>query len=102
MGRLRYNAEELPLTLPPDGVSQPPMTDAERLVARCRPWAFSAAGHPLELLRERLEALGVLTSQALEELPAGAVVRVAGLVAIGKCPPASRGWSSSPWRTRRG
>ena len=67
------------------------MTDAERLLAELQTMGLSAAGHPLELLRERLEALGVLTSQALEALPAGAVVRVAGLVAIRQMPPSAKG-----------
>jgi error-prone DNA polymerase len=46
----------------------------------------------MELLRDGLEAQGVLDSQALEAQPVGAAVRVAGLVAIHQMPATAKGF----------
>ena len=92
LGRLRYREEELPLTLPPDGVSLEPMTSAERLVAEFGIMGLSASGHLLELLRDRLDEEGVITSQALEAVSPGAIVKVAGLVSIRQMPMTAKGF----------
>jgi error-prone DNA polymerase len=92
LGRLRYKAEELPLILPPDGVSLPPMTRAERLLTEMDILGVSPEGHVMELLRDKLEASGVLSSQEIEALPEGTSARVAGMVVIRQRPATAKGF----------
>ena len=92
LGRLRYQEEELPLVLPPDGVALEPMTDAERLAAEYAATGLTLGGHPLELWREQLEDQGVCTSAELAGARPGTTVRVAGLVAIRQMPATAKGF----------
>ena len=91
LGRLRYREKELPLSVPGDKVTLDPMTCAEELTAEYSILGFSASGHLMELLREQMDDLGVSTSQDLERIPPGTVVKVAGLVAIRQAPRTAKG-----------
>ncbi|MFH1086790.1 MAG: DNA polymerase III subunit alpha, partial [Chloroflexota bacterium] len=92
LGRLRYQEEELPLTLPSDGVALDPMTDGERLAAEYDATGLTLGGHPLELWREQLEDQGVCTSAELSGARPGERLRVAGLVAIRQMPATAKGF----------
>jgi len=92
LGRLRWREDALPLAWPSDGVALEPMTDAERLMAEYGATGVSAQGHLMELYRERAEAAGALASEKLTAIPAGARVRVAGMVAVRQRPPTAKGF----------
>jgi error-prone DNA polymerase len=66
-------------------------TEAEDIVADYRALGFTLGRHPLALLREQLAAAQVLTAQQLQEQPAGALVRVAGLVTTRQRPQTASG-----------
>jgi error-prone DNA polymerase len=66
-------------------------TEAEDIIADYRALGFTLGRHPLALLREQLAAAQVLTAMQLQEQPAGARVRVAGLVTTRQRPQTASG-----------
>jgi len=76
LATLLYDEQELELELPtPDGVELPALTAAERLWLDERMLGVSLDGHPLALLREPLNARGILGSRQLAEQPDGRSVQ---------------------------
>ncbi len=65
--------------------------EGENIVADYRALGLTLGRHPLALLRERLAARGVLGAAELRLLPAGALVRVAGLVLVRQRPGTASG-----------
>jgi error-prone DNA polymerase len=66
-------------------------TEAEDIVADYRALGFTLGRHPLALLRGPLAAAQVLTALQLQDQPAGAQVRVAGLVTTRQRPQTASG-----------
>jgi error-prone DNA polymerase len=55
-------------------------TEGQELIADYRSLGLSLGRHPLELLRKKLNRLGVVRASELRNIPSGRVVRVAGIV----------------------
>jgi len=89
--RLRYEAEELDLILPDDGVVLPPMSHLESLSYEHTAVGMTVGEHPMELYREWLDAHGILDSSSLATCEHGQIVRVAGLNVMHQAPPTAKG-----------
>jgi len=74
--------DEAPLALPAP-------SEGEDIVADYRRVGLTLRRHPLALLRERLAARRLVTAQAVQDAPAGRLVRTAGIV-IGRQRPDTR------------
>ena len=72
-------------------VALPAPTVAQALLADYRSQGFSLTTHPLALLRPQLQERRCLESRALQDLPHGRGVRVAGLVIMRQRPPTASG-----------
>jgi error-prone DNA polymerase len=72
-------------------VSLPELREAEALVLDYRRKGLSVEDHPLRHLRERLNRRGVLTAKALEKVPKGRRVSVAGVVLCRQQPATASG-----------
>ncbi len=77
--------------LPEERVSLPELRAAEALVLDYRRKGLSVEDHPLRHLRETLNRRGVLTAQALEKVPKGRRVSVAGVVLCRQQPATASG-----------
>jgi error-prone DNA polymerase len=66
-------------------------TEGEDIVADYHALGFTLGRHPLQLLRNELDAARVLTARQLQDLPSGAEVRVAGLVTTRQRPQTASG-----------
>jgi len=64
----------------------PAMTSGEHVVADYQSIRLSLKGHPMEFLRERFRAMGVLSCAELAAAPNGSFQRVAGVVLIRQRP----------------
>jgi error-prone DNA polymerase len=76
------------------GVDAPPlpgMTEVEETAADLWATGLSAGRHPTEFVRERLTSRGVVTIDALRELPHRSVVEVAGTVTHRQQPDTAKG-----------
>ena len=82
---------ELALNHPHEGLRFGGLEAAERLLAEYAVLGFAASGHPLSLLRGALPP-GVVQSDALPRLGAGAWVEVAGLVVARQRPETAKGF----------
>jgi error-prone DNA polymerase len=86
---------ELPLAPPPrTGEGTPllaPPTEGQNIAADYRSAGLTLGRHPLALLREELDAAGIVTAKALAELPHARVVRVAGIVTARQRPQSAGG-----------
>jgi error-prone DNA polymerase len=86
---------ELPLApVPGTGEGTPllaPPTEGQNIAADYRSAGLTLGRHPLALLRESLDAAGIATSKALQDLPHGRVVRVAGIVTARQRPQSAGG-----------
>ena len=69
------------------------MSVAEEMAADYGASGISTAHQPMELMRARLDGLGVLTAAALPQVPGGVRVRVAGLVIVRQHPPTAKGFT---------
>ena len=65
--------------------------EGEDIVADYRSLGLTLGRHPLALLRERLEARGLLTAARLRDLPHGARARACGLVLVRQRPGSASG-----------
>ena len=74
-----------------DAPSLPGMTEVEETAADLWAMGLSAGRHPTEFVRERLTARGVVTIEALGELPHRSVVEVAGIVTHRQQPDTAKG-----------
>ena len=82
---------ELALNHPHEGLRFGGLEAAERLLTEYAVLGFAASGHPLSLLRGALPP-GVVQSDALPRLGAGAWVEVAGLVVARQRPETAKGF----------
>ncbi|HMF03855.1 MAG TPA: error-prone DNA polymerase, partial [Acidimicrobiia bacterium] len=76
------------------GVDAPPlpgMTEVEETAADLWATGMTAGRHPTEFVRERLASRGVVTVEALRELPHRSVVEVAGIVTHRQQPDTAKG-----------
>jgi error-prone DNA polymerase len=76
------------------GVEAPPlpgMTDVDVVAADLWATGMSPGKHPTEFVREELAARGVVTTDALRELPDRSIVEVAGVVTHRQQPETARG-----------
>ncbi|WP_158818581.1 error-prone DNA polymerase [Methylocapsa sp. S129] len=69
----------------------PPMPLGAHVVEDYRSLALSLKAHPVAFMRRRLEARGILRSEALAEMKSGARVAVAGLVLVRQRPGTASG-----------
>jgi len=69
----------------------PGMHEAEEIAADLWATGLSTARHPTELVRTELAARGIVTAEALRELPDRSVVDVAGVVTHRQQPSTSKG-----------
>jgi error-prone DNA polymerase len=76
-------SEATPLLLPP--------SEGQNIAADYRSHGLTLGRHPLALLREELAAAHVVTAAELAGLPAGRVVRVAGIVTARQRPQSAGG-----------
>jgi len=90
-GRDDHAQTELELEDPYAGLAFPDLGPTDRMVAEYRMLHFSAALHPLSLLRDRLPS-GTVTTDRLPDLPQHADVRVAGLVTARQRPGTAKGY----------
>jgi len=65
--------------------------EGEDIVADYRSLGLTLGRHPVALLRERLEARGLLSAARLRELPHGARARACGLVLVRQRPGSASG-----------
>ncbi|HKJ03672.1 MAG TPA: DNA polymerase III subunit alpha [Longimicrobiales bacterium] len=90
-GRDDHAQTELALEDPYAGLAFPDLDATDRMVAAYRMLHFSAALHPLSLLRGQLPS-GTVESSRLHDLPQHAIVRVAGLVTARQRPGTAKGY----------
>jgi error-prone DNA polymerase len=92
-GALRdARADKLPgLVTGADAPPLPGMTEVEETAADLWATGLSAGRHPTEFVRERLTDRGVVTIEALGELPHRTVVEVAGIVTHRQQPDTAKG-----------
>jgi len=90
-GRDDHAQTELELEDPYAGLAFPDLGPTDRMVAEYRMLHFSAALHPLSLLRDQLPS-GTVTTDRLPDLPQHADVRVAGLVTARQRPGTAKGY----------
>ncbi len=90
-GRDDQAQTELPLDDPYAGLAFPDLGPADRMVAEYRMLHFSAALHPLSLLKEQLPP-GTVTSDRLPDVRQHATVQVAGLVTARQRPGTAKGY----------
>ncbi|HTU68451.1 MAG TPA: error-prone DNA polymerase [Steroidobacteraceae bacterium] len=87
--------QELPLApVPRTGEGTPllaPPTEGQNIAADYRSAGLTLGRHPLALLRGELEEAGIATSKALQDLPDGREVRVAGIVTARQRPQSAGG-----------
>lgn len=92
---LALDASEPPLLAgldPPEPpVRLPEMPLDEMVVQDYDALGFSLNAHPMELIRDELDALGVAPNVRLKRLPNGRPVRAAGLVTVRQRPGTARG-----------
>lgn len=69
----------------------PGMTIGEHVVQDYGATGFSLKAHPLQLIRESLQQLRVITIASMKDLPHGARVKVSGLVLIRQRPGTAKG-----------
>ena len=74
-----------------DAPTLPGMTEVEEVAADLWATGLSAARHPTEFVRDELTARGVVTAEALRELPDRSVVDVAGVVTHRQQPATAKG-----------
>jgi error-prone DNA polymerase len=86
---------ELPLApVPRTGEATPllaPPTEGQNIAADYRSVGLTLGRHPLALLREQLDAAGIVTARGLQESPHGLVVRVAGIITARQRPQSAGG-----------
>jgi error-prone DNA polymerase len=92
LGKLRYQAEELDLTFPDDGVELPPLSRAEALADEVEVLGLSTGEHVMALYRPWLAKHGILGSREMEASADGQRVQVAGLVVVHQAPPTAKGY----------
>jgi error-prone DNA polymerase len=68
-----------------------PPTEGQNIAADYRSAGLTLGRHPLALLRGELDTAGIVTAQALADLPNGRVVRVAGIVTARQRPQSAGG-----------
>ena len=90
-GRDDHAQTELALEDPYAGLAFPDLDDTDRMVAEYRMLHFSAALHPLSLLKGQLPS-GTVESSRLHDLDQHATVRVAGLVTARQRPGTAKGY----------
>ena len=90
-GRDDHAQTELALEDPYAGLAFPDLGAIDRMVAEYRMLHFSAALHPLSLLKGQLPS-GTVESGQLHDLPQHANVRVAGLVTARQRPGTAKGY----------
>ncbi|HSR42379.1 MAG TPA: DNA polymerase III subunit alpha, partial [Longimicrobiales bacterium] len=90
-GRDDHPQTELPLVDPYEDLAFGDLDEADRMVAEYRMLRFSAALHPLSLLRGRLPP-DTVTSDRFSDLPQHATVRVAGIVTARQRPATAKGY----------
>lgn len=91
LGKLRYQADELDLDFPEDGVWLPELSAAEKFALERALLGVSLDGHIMEFYRAGLETRGVLSSDDLKRQANGDRVAVAGLVVVHQAPPTAKG-----------
>jgi error-prone DNA polymerase len=91
LGGLTYPEGELELDVPIEPASLPILGELERTLWEYELLGLTTGGHPLGLYREGLRSRGVSSSGELRAMPAGAKVRVAGLVIVRQRPPSAKG-----------
>ncbi|GAB4354877.1 MAG: error-prone DNA polymerase [Oricola sp.] len=69
----------------------PPMPPGEQVVHDYRYLSLSLKAHPVSFLRPRLEKMGVLRHEKLDDIPTGRRVAVAGLVLVRQRPGSAKG-----------
>ena len=67
------------------------MTPAEALVADYRGTSVSTSTHPMAILRPLLERRGIVPARALDGIPTGSTVTIAGSVIVRNRPPTAKG-----------
>lgn len=72
-------------------VELPQMTLAEHVIHDYATTSLSLKQHPVSFVREQLDALGAVPSQALEHIPDGRIVKVTGLVLVRQRPGTASG-----------
>jgi error-prone DNA polymerase len=90
LGGLHYR-EEILVEAPDVQAELPDLTEREAMGWDYELLGLSPDDHPLRLWRARLRAQGVLSAAELATLPAGRVVKVAGLVIVRQAPPTAKG-----------
>ncbi|MFL5054755.1 MAG: error-prone DNA polymerase [Microvirga sp.] len=68
-----------------------PPSEGQNIAADYRSAGFTLGRHPLALLREQLDASGIVTARQLQELPHESGVRVAGIVTARQRPQSAGG-----------
>jgi len=89
--RLRYEAEELDLDLPDDGLDLAPMSHIESVSYEQAMVGLTVGEHPLERYRAWLDAHDILDSTVLAACEHGQIVRVGGMNVMHQAPPTAKG-----------
>lgn len=72
-------------------VALPEMTLSEHVIHDYAATSLSLKQHPVSFVRDQLNALGAVTSKALENIPDGRIVKIAGLVLVRQRPGTASG-----------
>jgi error-prone DNA polymerase len=91
LGRLVYQVDELPLVVPANDVSLPPLSEAESQLWERELLGLSTGPHMLSRYRQILTQQGILSSHAVKQQPDGRVVQMVGLVVVHQAPPTAKG-----------
>lgn len=90
LGKLSYREDRLDLHFADDGLSLPPMSEAEQMLAEQEMMGVSTGPQIMSFYREWLTTNGILGSRQLATCPNGQHVRVAGLLVVHQAPPTAK------------
>lgn len=90
LGALSYQEDGLDLQFADDGLSLPPMTEVEQMLAEQEIMGVSTGPQIMSFYRGWLTANGILGSRQLAACRTGQHVRVAGLLVVHQAPPTAK------------
>lgn len=90
LGALSYQEDALDLQFADDGLSLPPMSEAEQMLAEQEIMGVSTGPQIMSFYRDWLTANGILGSRQLAACLNGKHVRVAGLLVVHQAPPTAK------------
>lgn len=91
LGKLDYSAQTLDLDFADDNIHLPDLTDLDILFTEYDILGLGLVQHPVETYRDWLDKQHILNSTTVQNLDAGHMVRVAGLLVMRQSPHTAKG-----------